>query len=150
MKRVLRLAGAAALCVLLLSGCGKKEQAATGGDWTVSLNTLTQEPQFLDRTQNSTKMQLIALRDENGQVRLAYNTCQICAGSPYAYFEYKDGVLECQNCGNQFPLSSVGQAAGGCNPMPVADYQVTEEAAVIPETEVTRAAADFANWKKGL
>ena len=95
-------------------------------------------------------MQLIALRDENGQVRLAYNTCQVCAGSPYAYFEYKDGVLECQNCGNQFPLSSVGQAAGGCNPMPVADYQVTEEAAVIPETEVTRAAADFANWEKGL
>lgn len=150
MKRVLRLAGAAALCVLLLSGCGKKEQAATGGDWTVSLNTLTQEPQFLDRTQNGTKMQLIALRDENGQVRLAYNTCQVCAGSPYAYFEYKDGVLECQNCGNQFPLSSVGQVAGGCNPMPVVDYQVTEEAAVIPETEVTRAAADFANWKKGL
>lgn len=150
MKRVLRLAGAAALCVLLLSGCGKKEQAATGGDWTVSLNALTQEPQFLDRTQNGTKMQLIALRDENGQVRLAYNTCQVCAGSPYAYFEYKDGVLECQNCGNQFPLSSVGQAAGGCNPMPVEDYQVTEEAAVIPEVEVTRAAADFANWKKGL
>ena len=79
MKRVLRLAGAAALCVLLLSGCGKKEQAATGGDWTVSLNTLTQETQFLDRTQNGTKMQLIALRDENGQVRLAYNTCQVCA-----------------------------------------------------------------------
>lgn len=147
---MLRLAGAAALCVLLLSGCGKKEQAATGGDWTVALNTLTQEPQFIDRTQNDTKMQLIALRDENGQVRLAYNTCQVCAGSPYAYFEYKDGVLECQNCGNQFPLSSVGQAAGGCNPMPVVDYQVTEDAVIIPEAEVTRATADFANWKKGL
>ena len=58
-------------------------------------------------------MQIIALLDADGTPHLAYNTCQVCAGSPYAYFAYQQGALVCQNCGNAFDLSSVGQAAGG-------------------------------------
>lgn len=156
MKRVRILAGMLALCAVLLTGCGKQEttsgtQAAASGDWTITAESLTQEPQFLDRTQDGVKLQLIALKDADGQVRIAYNTCQVCAGSPYAYFEYTDGALECQNCGNRFPLSSVGEAAGGCNPMPVEAYQANADGSVtIPESELTRGTAAFANWKKGL
>ena len=95
-------------------------------------------------------MQLIALVDADGQVHAAYNTCQVCAGSPYAYFDYENGRLVCQNCGNAFDVSSVGAAAGGCNPLPVTDYQTDADTITIPAAALKQASAAFANWKKGL
>ena len=86
----------------------------------------------------------------DGTPRLAYNTCQVCAGSPYAYFAYQQGALVCQNCGNAFDLSSVGQAAGGCNPLPVTDYQTDADTITSPAAALKQASAAFANWKKGL
>ena len=56
----------------------------------------------------------------------------------------------CQNCGNAFDLSSVGQAAGGCNPLPVTDYQTDADTITIPAAALKQASAAFANWKKGL
>ena len=93
-------------------------------------------------------MQLIALGDGGNRVRLAYNTCQSCAGSPYAYFEYEDGVLICQNCGNRFGLDTVGTVAGGCNPKPVSEASIEGGSAVISASELRAAAPAFANWKK--
>ena len=93
---------------------------------------------------------LTPLLDADGTPRLAYNTCQVCAGSPYAYFAYQQGALVCQNCGNAFDLSSVGQAAGGCNPLPVTDYQTDADTITIPAAALKQASAAFANWKKGL
>ena len=111
---------------------------------------LTTEPLFVDVKQGKTTMQIIALLDADGTPRLAYNTCQVCAGSPYAYFAYQQGALVCQNCGNAFDLSSVGQAAGGCNPLPVTDYQTDADTIAIPAAALKQASAAFANWKKGL
>ena len=169
MKKAMMLWSAALMMALLLSGCGKTEDQTAGGaqtdaqptkqvdaqtaasaDWTIPLSELSAEPAFFDRTQEGTAMQLIALVDEQGQVHAAYNTCQVCAGSPYAYFDYENGKLVCQNCGNAFDVSSVGAAAGGCNPMPVDDYSVEGDALVIPEAALERALPSFANWKKGL
>lgn len=92
-------------------------------------------------------MQLIALR-AGDQVRLAYNTCQSCAGSPYAYFEYANGLLTCQNCGNQFSLDSVGAVVGGCNPLPVGAASIEGDSVVIPTSELKATAPAFANWRK--
>ena len=160
MKKSTILWGAALVTALLLTGCGADraaqidtaaiQQPAAQNDWTIPLSEMSAEPAFFDRTQDGTAMQLIALVDADGQVHAAYNTCQVCAGSPYAYFDYENGRLVCQNCGNAFDVSSVGAAAGGCNPMPAADYRVEGDRLVIPETELERARPSFANWKKGL
>ena len=100
--------------------------AATSG-MSIPLSELTQEPKFFDWNENGTDMQLIALIDASGEVQLAYNTCQVCASSPYAYFELKNERLICHNCGNAFPYSAVGKMSGGCNPMPVSDYTVSAD-----------------------
>ena len=92
-------------------------------------------------------MQLIALIDGEGAPQLAYNTCQVCAGSPYAYFEYQSGMLICQNCGNRFALSAVGKTSGGCNPMPVTNYENDGAQLIVPEEALVQAAASFKNWK---
>ena len=163
MKKSMILWGAALMTALLLSGCGADKTAqpaaqttqqadtqSAANDWTIPLRELSAEPAFFDRMQDGVTMQLIALVDADGQVHVAYNTCQVCAGSPYAYFDYENGKLVCQNCGNAFDVSSVGAAAGGCNPMPAADYRVEGDMLVISETELERALPSFANWKKGL
>ncbi len=117
------------------------------GDLTIPLDSLSAQPSFIDWEQDGTSMQLIALLDGD-QVRLAYNTCQSCAGSPYAYFVYKDGLLICQNCGNQFGLYSVGAVVGGCNPLPVGEASVGDDSVVIPASELKANAPAFINWKK--
>ena len=71
----------------------------------------------------------------------------MCAGSPYAYFAYQNGVLVCQNCGNRFPLSSVGKVSGGCNPMPVTEYASDGAQLVVSEEALAQAAPSFKNWK---
>ena len=124
---------------------GSAVQAASG--LTISVGALTEEPQFIDWTQDGTAMQLIALKDSADAPQLAYNTCQVCAGSPYAYFEYQNGVLVCQNCGNRFPLSSVGRVSGGCNPKSVTDYEVLGDSIVVSEETLAAGAASFKNWK---
>ena len=92
-------------------------------------------------------MQLIALLDADGTPRLAYNACQVCAGSPYAYFDYKDGVLLCRNCGNAFSLDSVGRVSGGCNPMPVPECASDGTNVIVASSELARASESFVNWK---
>ena len=120
-------------------------QAADG--LVIPLADLSTQPLFIDWNQDGTAMQLIALIDDAGAPQLAYNTCQVCAGSPYAYFEYQNGVLVCQNCGNRFALSAVGKVSGGCNPMPVTNYENDGAQLVVPEDVLAQAAPSFKNWK---
>lgn len=78
------------------------------------------------KTPNGYEVELVAVKDENDNIEVAFNTCQVCNGSPRAYFTQKSGKLVCQNCGNIFPLSSVGEPANGCNPMTLEDENVTK------------------------
>ena len=103
--------------LLLLSGCAQKETSSaqnnTVGDMTIALDTLGETPAFADGTIDGQPMQIIAVRDSDGTVRLSYNTCQVCQGSPWAYFELQNGQLVCQNCGNAFSLSAIGKDGYG-------------------------------------
>ena len=85
------------LACLLLGACSKKsapeaaqQTTAYAADtgFTISIDQLKTEPTFWDWNQNGTAMQVIALLDSAGKPHIAYNTCQVCMGSPYAYFEY--------------------------------------------------------------
>lgn len=143
-KSLLLLSCLAAL--FLLGACGSAP-AAESGALTVPLADLTGDVQFFDGSINGTALQVIARVDEDGTPRLAYNTCQVCVGSPYAYFELVNGYLVCQNCGNAFPPESVGRVSGSCNPMPVTDYEVTDSAVVISEETLASVEPLFKNWK---
>lgn len=124
------------------------EREAAEGGLSIPLEELSAEPKLIDWKQDGVAMQLIALVDDENRICLAYNTCQSCAGSPYAYFAYEDGTLICQNCGNRFGLDTVGTVAGGCNPMPVGEASIENGSVVIPASELRAAASAFANWKK--
>lgn len=136
----------------ILAGCSggsdtAKIETEKIGALSIPLDSLSDEPLFVDWEQDDLPMQLIALRDGN-EARVAYNTCQSCAGSPHAYFEYEDEILTCQNCGFTFGLDSVGAVSGGCNPKPVEEYIIEDGNLVIGAEELKSAALDFETWKK--
>ena len=97
------------MAALLLSGCAAKKDETTpttqaaNGDMVIMLSDIGAEPTFIDGKIGDAPMQVIAIRDADGTVRLSYNTCQICQGSPWAFFEEQNGGLVCQN-GQLWPI----------------------------------------------
>ena len=143
------------MIALLLTACAAKSDAAmeqnpAATGITIDAKMLTGEPSFIDVEQDGTAMQLIARMDDTGNVRLAFNTCQSCGGSPYAWFEdLGDGTLQCQNCGQIFPLDVVGtEAAQGCNPVTIANYTADGDTVTVSEAVLKANVERFANWKK--
>ena len=113
------------------SGKNAKKIEATAndnGDIEIKLDDLdSSNATFINyKTANGYEIELVAVKDSNNNIDIAFNTCQVCNGSPKAYFTQKNGKLICQNCGNIFSLKSVGQGANGCNPMTLEDNNFTK------------------------
>ena len=89
-------------------------------------------------------------KDADGTVRTAFNTCQVCNGSPKAYFEEKGDSVVCQNCGNSFSKEDVGVLSGGCNPYPIfpEDRADTEDTVTISYDFLKSAEGLFTRWKE--
>lgn len=112
----------------------KTEQAKTieatlneNGDVEIKVDDLdTSNATFIKYTSNGVNMELVAIKDSQNNIDVAFNTCQVCNGAPKAYFVQKNGKLICQNCGNSFSLKSIGASANGCNPMTINDNDITK------------------------
>jgi uncharacterized membrane protein len=71
-------------------------------------------------------MEIMAVKASDGTIRTAFNTCQVCNGSPRAYYKQEGDVVVCQNCGNRFSMDMIEQQRGGCNPVPIMKGDKTE------------------------
>ena len=92
-------------------------------------------------------VQLIAIRDDTGRARIAFNTCQACNPSPRAFFAQRaDGRLVCQNCGNDFGPEAVGAAARGCNPAAIPGVREASDALLVPAAALDAARPAFSAW----
>jgi uncharacterized membrane protein len=151
------------LLVLVLSACsaggvtngtGSKDDgriAKSGEDLVILVNEITETAKFYPVTVDGTRMEIFAVKAADGTIRVAFNTCQVCNGSPKAYFKQSGDTVECQNCGNQFLMSRVGIESGGCNPVPILDEEkmVTDESITVSYATLQANAYRFpANWKK--
>lgn len=128
---------------------GSVEATLTDGNLQVSIDSLGDQVAFIDYDSNGTAMQVMLYKDADGTVRGALNTCQVCAGSPYAYFEQEGSDVVCQNCGNHFSVDAIGDAHGGCNPVPL-ELSEDEKNVVIDTAVLDEQAGAFTNWKKGI
>lgn len=149
---------AVALAVTLLPKLSQKRADVSsenlplvrGSDLVIEANEIGTEASYIDYDANGTTVQVLAVRASDGSVRLALNTCQVCNGSPYAYFEQDGDSFVCQNCLNRFASTDVGKVSGGCNPVPVAEDVYTEQdgTMTIPSAFLEENAYRFTNWKK--
>ena len=145
---------AALLCasLLLLSGCGSSaetETLAEGESLVIQTSDVTEDATFYAVEVDGTEMEVMAILDSDGEIRTAFNTCQICYSSGKGYYVQQGDYLVCQNCGNSFTADEVGVKSGGCNPYPIlsSNKTVTEETIEISYDFLSECTELFASWK---
>ncbi|MDR1599153.1 MAG: DUF2318 domain-containing protein [Oscillospiraceae bacterium] len=154
MKRILLVLMVISLAVIL-AGCGSGGKDAEtgevkqGGSLLIPVDEVTNTARFYPAAVDGTNMEVMAVKASDGSIRTAFNTCQVCNGSPLAYFVQKGDTVECQNCGNRFPMDRVGITAGGCNPVPITgQYRAeTSEGVTISYETLSSAKPLFKVWK---
>lgn len=120
-----------------------------GGILVIPVSEVSAAARFHPVEVNGTPMEIIAVKDSQGNIRTAFNTCQICYGSGMGYYVREGSDLVCQNCRNHFTVDQVEIESGGCNPWPVfpESKTVTEASIAIPYDCLEEATRIFANWK---
>ena len=96
-----------------------------GGYLAIPIADLSQTASFYKADLDGTEIELVALKDSKGNLRTAFNACQVCYSSGRGYYVQDGNYLVCQNCGNSFTIDQVGIASGGCNPWPILDSDRT-------------------------
>lgn len=120
------------------------------GDVVLKKEDITKNATFLTVDVDGTDVGLFAVLAEDGSIRTALDTCQVCNGSPKAYFTQSGDKFMCNNCGNKFHVNQIEQASGGCNPVPITMdiKEETENEVIIPYEYIKEQAIYFKNWKK--
>lgn len=110
-----------------MGGESKTTPGGGGTDLVISKGEITETAKFYPLKVGSTNMEVLAVKASDGSIRTAFNTCQVCNGSPKAYYKQQGDVLVCQNCGNKFKMDMVEQQRGGCNPIPIMQENKTDD-----------------------
>ncbi len=97
-------------------------------DIVISKSQITDKVTFYPVKAGKTNMEVLAVKASDGTIRTAFNTCQVCNGSPRAYYKQEGDVIVCQNCGNRFSMDMIEQQRGGCNPIPIYRENKKEDA----------------------
>ena len=116
----------------------------------ISASEVTEKAMIIPVDVDGTKMEVIAVRGSNGDIRTAFNTCQICYDSGRGYYVQEGNFFVCQNCGNRFTVDDIETKSGSCNPWPIfeEDKKVTDETIEISYDFLVKSKDLFANWKK--
>ena len=107
--------------VSVLAEAGEKDvqNLSESEDLVIPLDKVTNNVTFYAVDVDGTEMEVMAVRDSSGNIRTAFNTCQVCYSSGRGYYQQEGNDLVCQNCGNRFTIDQIGKESGGCNPAPV-------------------------------
>ncbi|KNY28086.1 DUF2318 domain-containing protein [Pseudobacteroides cellulosolvens] len=142
--------------IIVFNGKNKGENeigspvSSTAADLVIPKAEITETAKFYPLKVEDTNMEVLAVKASDGSVRTAFNTCQVCNGSPRAYYKQQGDVLVCQNCGNRFKMDMVEQQRGGCNPVPIMKDEKTDDGIniTIPKDLIEKNKELFtSNWK---
>jgi len=73
---------------------------------------------FLETAQGGRSQYFFVLKGSDGTYRAALDACDVCFRSNKGYRQEGDWMV-CNNCGQKFPSSRIGELKGGCNPHPL-------------------------------
>lgn len=146
---------AIAALVLIIKGtsagsASDVNNTASGSDLVISRSEITDTAKFFPTKVGKINMEVLAVKASDGTIRTAFNTCQVCNGSPRAYYKQEGDVLVCQNCGNRFSMDMIEQKRGGCNPIPIMEGEKTDDGTniTIPQSFIEQNKGLFTeNWK---
>lgn len=120
-----------------------------GGSLVISKADVSSSAVFYPIEVDGTRMEVLAVEDSDGNIRTAFNTCQICYSSGRGYYVQEGDALVCQNCGNVFTVDQVEIESGGCNPWPIfAENKTETDESIEISYEFLKESKDiFENWK---
>ncbi len=120
------------------------QNRAVAADIVIPKSQITDKVTFYPVKAGKTNMEVLAVKASDGTIRTAFNTCQVCNGSPKAYYKQEGDAIVCQNCENVFSMDMIEQQRGGCNPIPIYRENKNEDAENITITK------EFIENNKGL
>lgn len=128
---------------------GDAQVISEGESLVIPISDISSTASFYPVEVEGTRMEVLAVTDSDGNIRTAFNTCQICYGSGRGYYVQEGNVLVCQNCGNRFTVDQVEIESGSCNPWPIfsENKTVTDDTIEISYDFLNESRAIFANWK---
>jgi len=111
---------------------------------------ITNIVKFLPYEIDGKKLEVLAVKANDGTIRTALNTCQVCFESGKGYYIQEADKLVCQNCGSKFSIDQIEKVKGGCNPVPVLDESKSDNGKeiIITEDYLKSKMSYFENWKK--
>lgn len=146
------------ISIILCTGCSTNDQKKQSkvnavkatldinGNIIINKDEIDDTATFLSYEVDGVTIGFIVVKGTDGDIRVAFNTCQSCNPSPNAYFIQKGEYFECQNCGNRFHVDQIGVEKGGCNPAPV-EKMVDEEGTIKISSEYAKTYKEnFENW----
>ncbi len=124
-------------------------QSSKDGDLIIPVADVTENASFYGYEIDGTTIEVLAIKAEDGSIRTAFNTCQVCYDSGRGYYKQEGDDLVCQNCGNRFSASDVEVSKGGCNPVPIFSENKTVDNTniTISKDFLAQAKVIFDNWK---
>ncbi len=90
---------------------------------------------------NGTVIKYFILVGPDGEVRSAFDACDVCWRAGKGYTRRGD-VMVCNNCGREFPSAMIGKVSGGCNPAPL-ENKVNDGKIVIKNSDVIKGLTYF-------
>lgn len=144
------------LSIFILYGCDKQEEIEkknniitvnpVDGKLVIDTTNITSDVTFVNYDSNGVIIQFIVVRGTDGEVKIAFNTCQACNPSPGAYFVQEGEYLKCENCASLFHIDKIGVEKDGCNPIVVEEKEVSENKIIITTDYADTLRDKFVNW----
>lgn len=103
------------------------DSETNSGELKILKSEITDKAKFYPYEADGVYMEVLALKANDGSIRTALNTCQICFNSGQGYYKQEGNKLVCQNCGNRFGVDDVEIVRGGCNPVPVLEENKSDD-----------------------
>ncbi|MEW6220262.1 MAG: DUF2318 domain-containing protein [Thermodesulfobacteriota bacterium] len=99
---------------------GPQELASQEGVLRIPVSSLGdgRAHHYQTRAADGTRVIFFAVKDAQGRIRTAVDACDVCYKAGKGFVQ--DGsFMVCENCGQRFAISRIGEVKGGCNPAPL-------------------------------
>jgi uncharacterized membrane protein len=128
---------------------GDEPLVKESNDLKISVSEVTKEAKFYSYQAGDTYIEFFAVRADDGTIRTALNTCQVCYNSGRGYYRQQGDTVICQNCRNVFGVNNIEIIKGGCNPIPITAENKTEdeEYITISKDFIESNQRYFSKWK---
>ena len=135
--------------VIVKSGVIRGE-ITKNGDLQILKSEVTDQAKFYPYKVDGVKMEVIAVMANDGTIRTAFNTCQVCYQSGRGFYTQQGDELVCNNCGNRFKIDKVEKVKFGCNPIPILQQDKVDDGKyiTISGSFLAKYKNYFLKWKK--